>query len=203
MSQLHERSLDLYFDQPGWNEPIPEEPVLSPSPDDSVWSRNGEIERMKERVRSGLACTNGLLLSALFSLKRPVGIAVALQRVTREKYDVLCEIIDIFRADPAIKAIADFKDVASWSHAIAETRRILHFSGYERHSDDRTVAVGEACKRLETQGFIVTLNALGVDISTTDLGPICADIERRIKHIGGRQVIDATLKWFEVNKRIF
>ena len=32
---------------------------------------------------------------------------------------------------------------------------------------------------------------------------ICADIEQRIRRLGSRRVIDAILKWFETNKRVY
>jgi hypothetical protein len=43
----------------------------------------------------------------------------------------------------------------------------------------------------------------GVGVDARTLNTICAGIERRIRKLGGRPVIDAILKWFETQKRVY
>ena len=206
ITQLDEKSLDRYLGLSGWKDRVSTDPLPGPSPSDATWSRKVEIDRIRASIRTILARSSGLSAQAPFTLRKPTCIAAVLERASAEQYAVLCEICDILRGDHDIKIIAGFEDEAAWNGAIAATRRVRHFSEYDSYTLDhasRPRAVGEACSRLEKHGFVITLTAHGVGVDATTFSAICADLEWRIQQLGGRRVIDAILKWFETNRRVY
>ena len=194
ISQLDDKSLDRFLSLSGWKEPVSNEPLPGPSPEAMSWSRQGEIDRIRASVRTILARGDGLSVGVLFALCRPVCIAVHLGRAAAEQYAVLREICDMLRSE---LTIARFEDEATWNKAIAATRRIRHFSGIDLYPLDllaRPQAVAEAGLRIELRGYNILLTARGIGVDDAVLAAICADIEQRIRRLGGRRVIDVILK---------
>jgi hypothetical protein len=203
ISQLDDKSFDRFLSLSGWNEPLSNEPLPGPSAEDKSWSRQGEIDRIRTSVRTILAHGEGLSVGALFALSKPVCIAVHLGRASAEQYAVLREICDMLRDEPTI---AGFEDEATWNEAIAATRRIRHLSGIDPYPPDllaRPKAVAAAGRRMELRGYTILLTARGIGVDGPVLTAICADIEQRIQRLGGRRVIDAILKWFQVHGRTY
>ncbi|MFY9641300.1 MAG: hypothetical protein WBQ49_06870 [Rhodomicrobium sp.] len=162
-----------------------------------------EIDRIRASVRTILVREDGLSVDALSALCKPVCIATHLGRATAEQYGVLRGICDILQGQAAI---AKFEDEDAWNEAIAASRRVRHFSGSDLYPLDllaRPRAVAAAVQRLEARGYHILLTARGVGVDGTVLAAICADIEERVRNLGGRRVIDAIFKWFEVNRRTY
>lgn len=203
VTHLDDKSFDRFLSLSGWNEPVSSKFLPGPSPEDTSWSRQGEIDRIRASVRTVLARGEGLSVGALFALCKPVCIAVHLRRAVAEQYAVLREICDMLRDEPTV---AGFEDEATWNVAIAATRRIRHFSGIDLYPPDllaRPKAVAEAARRMGLRGYAILLTARGIGVDDAVLAAICADIEQRIRRLGGRRVIDTILKWFEVNRRTY
>ena len=203
INTLDEDSLSRFLGLPGWKEPVSTEPLPGPSPDATSWTRQGEIDRIRSSIRTILARQDGISVDALFALRKPVCIAAHLGRATAEQHAVLCEICDMLRGEPAI---AKFEDEDAWNEAIAASRRIRHFSVTDLHPLDllaRPQAVAAAAQRLESRGYHILLTARGVGVDGTVLAAICADIEQRVRDLGGRRVIDLIFRWFEVNRRTY
>jgi hypothetical protein len=203
INTLDEKSLSRFLSLSGWKEPVSSEPLPGPSPDAARWTRQGEIDRIRLSVRTILAREDGISVDALFALCKPVCIAAHLGRATAEQYAVLREICDMLRGEPAI---AKFEDEDAWNGAIAVSRRVRHFSGIDLYPLDllaRPRAVAAAVQRVESRGYQILLTPRGVGVDDTVLAAICADIAQRIRNLGGRRVIDAILKWFEVNRRTY
>ena len=203
ITRLHDESLNRFLSLSGWKEPLSNEPLPGPSPEAASWSRQGEIDRIRASVRTILARGDGLSVDALFALCKPVCIAVHLGRAAAEQYAVLREICDMLRGEPTI---VRFEEEVAWNKAIAEARRVRHFSGIDLYPLDllaRPQAVAEAGRRMELRGYTILLTARGIGVDDAVLAAICADIEQRIRRLGGRRVIDAILKWFDVNRRTY
>jgi hypothetical protein len=206
ITRLHENSLDRYIGLSCWSEPVSTEPLSGPPPSETAWSREAEIDRIRASVRTILARADGLPVDVLFALRKPICLAALLGRASKEQYAVLWEICDILRGDQSPQIIASFEDETAWNQAIATTRRVRHFSNYDHYTLNewgRPMAVAAACRRLETRGVAIVLTARGVGVDYMTFAAICADIERRIRRLGGRRVIDAIFEWFEINKRIY
>jgi hypothetical protein len=203
ISDLEDKSFDRFLGLSGWKQPISDEPLPGPLPENTSWSRQGEIDRIRASIRIILTRGDGLSVGVLFSLCKPVCIAVHLGRAAAEQYTVLREICDMLRGEPAV---VRFEDEAAWNEAIAATRRIRHLSGIDLYPLDllaRPRAVAAAARRIELRGYTILLTARGIGVHGPVLTAICADIEQRIQGLGGRRIIDAILKWFQVHGRIY
>jgi hypothetical protein len=206
ITHLDEKDLDRFLGLSGWREPVSTEPLPGPAPDDVAWSRRAEINRIRASVRTILARPDDLSAEALYAMRKPICIAAHLGRASVEQYAVLWEMCDILRGERSPRIIAKFEDEAAWNQAIAATRRARHFSEHDLYTLDRVPrpkAVAEACRRLEKRGFAILLTARGVGVDEKVFAAICADIERRIRRLGGRRIIDAILNWFQINRRVF
>jgi hypothetical protein len=199
-----ENSLDQYLGFSEWKEPISTEPLPGPTPDNAFWSREEEIEKIRSSIRATLAREDGFSIGALHALSKPVCIAAHLGRATAEQYAVLRGIVDLLRSDE--QAVATFDDADAWNTAIAAARRVRHISGQEIYQLDllgRPRAIADAIQRLDQRGYSVSLTGGGIRVDPAVLSAICADIEQRVRTLGGHVVIDSILKWFDLNKRVF
>jgi hypothetical protein len=205
-SHLDSKDLDRFISFSGWKEQVSPEPLPGPSPSDATWSRRAAIDRIRATVRTVLVRSIGLSADAPFVLRKPVCVAALLGRASAEQYAVLCEICDILRGHHDVKFIAPLEDETAWNEAISIVRRVRQFAehdSYTLNSFSRAHAVAKACQRLEARGFTIQLTAHGVGTDDAVLAAVCADIEERLRHLGGRRVIDAIFKQFETEKRIY
>ncbi|MBO4224719.1 hypothetical protein [Bradyrhizobium neotropicale] len=198
-----ENSLDRYLGLSEWKEPISTEPLPGPTPGTAFWSREEEIDKIRSSIRTTLAREDGFSVGALRALSKPVCIAAHLGRASAEQYAVLRTIVDLLREE---HAVATFNDEDTWNKAIAAARRVCHISGQDIYQLDllgRPRAIAEAVQRLEQRGYSVALTGGGIRLDPAVLSAICADIEQRVRTLGGRVVVDSILKWFDANQRVF
>jgi hypothetical protein len=206
ITQLDEKSLDRFTGLSAWNEPVSTEPLPGPAPGDVAWSREGEIDRIRTTVRAVLARNDGMSAETLFALKRPIAIAAHLGQASAEQFAVLSEICDILRAPDAPQVIASFQEEEAWNRAIEGTRYARRFTEYDPYTLDtfsRQMAVAASCRRLQQRGYKIAVNGYGVAIDLPTLARMCADIEGRVRELGGRWVIEAILRWFDLYRRVY
>lgn len=206
ITQLDEQSLDRFTGLSAWNEPVSTEPLPGPAPGDVVWSREAELDRIRTTVRTVLARNDGMSAETLFALKRPIAIAAHLGQASAEQFAVLSEICDILRAPDAPQVIASLQEEKAWNLAIAATRDARRFAEYDPCTLDtfsRQMAVAASCRRLKQRGYKIAVNGYGVAIDRSTLVRMCADIEGRVRELGGRRVIEAILRCFDLKGRVY
>jgi hypothetical protein len=180
--------------------------------DESIQSerRAEQDANLKEIGDILLRKEGGLMMDAVFVLRKPVCIAGLLGRAAPDQYTILNYICDALRRQDEDHAgfhfVTPLSDEVAWQRSISLARRVMALSDYNHYDINnfsRAHAVADACRRLEKRGIKIGLSSFGPILDTEDVSALCKEIEDTIRTIGGRNAINAILAWHRSNRRIY
>jgi hypothetical protein len=178
---------------------IPSTPFLSqfPSPADEIKHHRKEISQL-------LSCpSKGIHADIAHTLRYSLEIAALTGYATNEQLDILCGMCDVLQ-EYQIKAIVPLTDSVPWLSAITAMKRIRQLSNTPgMFQSPRASAVANSIRRLESKGYKIEISAFGPVLESASLQKICEEVDKGIKRIGGRWVIENILSWFSKNDRMY
>lgn len=163
--------------------------------------REDDLTRFKDHFRAAeagvqsptdpasvLQTTKGLFREEIWQLVRSLQIAAVLGDVDRR----VAIAADLIARQVHDIRYVDLDQSIAWQQAIAWalTQPIMTAPGEPPRSfTDRSVQVGQACRRLRCQGYQISINAYGVSVSDQSQRAIAERIDRLVAHLGGTEVV--------------